>query len=198
MKSRKSVGLAGCVTGVFVALGVMGAFACTKDKKSDDVGTTSVTNADVGLTAPQIMEVARMATAARVAEAHLARDRSMDPRVQTLAAAMLEEDPASDGKSFEIEKRLDFQRRETLTSANIKDEADTTMKDLWTQSGVELDRAYVNAAVMEEQRFLVLIDSRLLPAAKDADVRAYLNDLRALTVKHLTAAKIVQDQIEPS
>jgi putative membrane protein len=60
------------------------------------------------------------------------------------------------------------------------------------QTGKDYEKAYIDAMVKGHQEALSLIDDRLLPAAQDDNVRAFLTNSREHVAMHLERAKSLQ------
>ena len=58
--------------------------------------------------------------------------------------------------------------------------------------GTNFDASYVDTQVKEHQTVLDLLDQKLIPAAKSADVKAYLADVRPKIALHLQHARDLQ------
>lgn len=69
-----------------------------------------------------------------------------------------------------------------------------TLAKLQAQSGDAFAKAYVDAMVKDHTAALQTLDSQLIPAAKDAEVRSFLKETRAHVADHLAAAKQLQGE----
>ena len=58
--------------------------------------------------------------------------------------------------------------------------------------GAAFDTAYINAMVMDHGKALEALDSMIIPAAKDADVVAFLKETRTHVADHLKQAQALQ------
>jgi putative membrane protein len=79
-----------------------------------------------------------------------------------------------------------------VTSMEEKGRADLAM--LGEKSGKDYEKAYVDAMVKGHEEALSLLDSRLLPAATDENVRTFLNNSRDHVAMHLERAKALQQK----
>jgi len=72
-------------------------------------------------------------------------------------------------------------------------EADTAelLTTLSNTAPAAFDKVYIDSQVTMHQRVLTLIDSRLVPDASDADVKALLGTLRTSVATHLASAQTI-------
>jgi putative membrane protein len=143
----------------------------------------------------QILQVTHFGDVAEVAQGKLAMDKAKDPRVKQLAQMMVADHGEADKKALEIVKKENMVLADSPTSTSLKSDADATTDSLKTKTGAEFDKAYVDAQVTEHQAVLDTLDTKLIPAAKDADVKAYLTEVRGKVAMHLDHARQLQTDL---
>jgi putative membrane protein len=67
---------------------------------------------------------------------------------------------------------------------------------LKSESGADFDKGYVDTQVKEHQAVLDLIDQKPGPNAKNADVRAFLVEVRTKVATHLEHAQDLQTALQ--
>jgi len=80
-----------------------------------------------------------------------------------------------------------------ITTMEEKGRADLAGLD--RSSGKDYEKAYVDAMVKGHEEALSLIDTRLLPAATDENVRTFLNNSRDHVAMHLERGRALQRKI---
>lgn len=76
---------------------------------------------------------------------------------------------------------------------------DKGTKELSTLAALDADRynsGYIDAMVSGHEAVLNMLDTKLLTAAKNSDLKAFLTDTRAAVAHHLDAAKKVQAEMK--
>ncbi len=144
------------------------------------------------LTDEQIVEITHTANAGEIEQARLAQTKAKDGRVKRLAAMMIKDHSDADMKGMKLAKKASLTPSDSPTSTSLKSDAESNTASLKTQTGADFDKAYVDTQVKEHQAVLDMIDEKLSPNAKNADLKAYLTDVRAAVAMHLQHAKDLQ------
>jgi putative membrane protein len=141
------------------------------------------------LTNEQILEVTHTADEGEIQQAQLAQSRSKSERVQSLAAMMLRDHKAAEKKADALAVRDNLTRQASPTSESLQTDADGFTRALKAEVGPGFDKDYVETQVREHQAVLDTIDTKLMPCASNADVKAYLEDVRVAVAMHLEHAR---------
>jgi putative membrane protein len=88
-------------------------------------------------------------------------------------------------------------RDASATSETLAGTADGTTRTLDREPPQDFDKEYVDSQVHEHQTVLDTIDQKLLDSAQDANVRAYVVDVRAAVASHLQHAQYLQKGMQP-
>jgi putative membrane protein len=157
-------------------------------------GNGPAPNADaIGtLTDEQIIEVTHTANRGEIEQAKLAQTKAKDGRVKKFAAMMLKDHTDADVKGMKLAKMDSLIPAESPTSDSLKNDAEGNTASLKTETGADFDKAYVDVQVKEHQAVLDMIDEKLSPNAKNADLKAYLADVHTAVATHLQHAKDLQ------
>jgi putative membrane protein len=145
------------------------------------------------LTDEQILQITHTANLGEIAQAKLARSKTHDARVRRLAAMMLKDHTAADDKGMAIAKQENLTPAPSATSTSIDGDVQSATGMLRAENGVAFDRGYVDTQVKEHQAVLDVIDQKLLPSAKDPDVKAFLTEVRTKVAMHLQHAQDLQN-----
>ena len=70
-----------------------------------------------------------------------------------------------------------------------------TITDLQSKSGADFDKAYADAEVTYHQAVIDAIDQTLLPAIKNAELKAFVQKVGPAFQGHLEAAKQLRKQL---
>ncbi len=147
------------------------------------------------LTDDQILEITHVANTGEIEQAKLAQTKSKDARVKKLAAMMIKDHSAADTKGVTLAKKDNFSPSSSAVSTSIESDANDKTSMLKGQTGTDFDKSYVDTQIKEHQAVLDTIDQKLLPNAKNADVKAYLTEVRSKVSMHLQHAQMLQTDL---
>lgn len=143
------------------------------------------------LTDPQIAAVTDAVNTAEIEQARLAQSKSTNDKVQSFAGMMIEHH----GQAKRKQTTLGIAEAESPLSLKLAAKTHTTMEQLKQKSGSEFDRAYLKAQVEGHQDVLDAIDQQLLPHVQNAQLKAYLEELRPQVAEHLARAQSAEDAL---
>lgn len=181
--------MSGTGTSATGATGTTGATGATGTGST--AGSAGATPA-VTLTDDQILQVLHVANLGEIDQAKHEQAKGKDAKVKAFAAMMVKDHTAADTKGTELAKQAKLTPSDNPVSTQIKTDGDKTMEQLKAQTGADLDRAYMDAQVKEHQAVLDTIDTKLMPNAKDANLKAMLTEVRPKIEAHLKAAQDLQ------
>jgi len=144
------------------------------------------------LTDEQIAAITDAANSAEIAQAKLAQSKSKDPDIKRFAAMMVKHH----GEAKQKQAKLKLKGSESSISTALESDATSTLNALKGDKGAEFDKAYIAAQVQEHQTVLDTINQKLLPNAKNADLRAYLDEIKPRVEEHLKQAKQIQEDLD--
>ena len=157
--------------------------------KADDEALVPKVDA---LSDEQIAAVTDAANSAEIAQAKLAESKSKDAGVKRFAAMMIAHHGAAKAKQAKLKLKL----AESSVSAGLEADAASTLDALKTDKGKDFDKAYIAAMVDGHQKVLDTINDKLLPNAKNADLKAYLEEIKPRVEQHLKEAKQLQESFD--
>jgi putative membrane protein len=140
----------------------------------------------------QIAAITDAANTTEIAQAKLAQTKSKDPNVKQFAAMMI----SHHGEAKQKQAKLKLKPAESGVSTAMQVDADSTMNALKADSGKDFDQAYITAQVDGHQKVLDTINDKLLPNVKNADLRAYLEEIKPRVEEHLKQAKVLQSSFD--
>ncbi|WP_394845895.1 DUF4142 domain-containing protein [Pendulispora brunnea] len=154
---------------------------------------TSSTSRDA-LTDDQILQVTHVANMGEVEQGKIAQQKAKDPRVKRFAAMMVKDHSDADMKGTELASRTSLSPSESSTSTMLKSDSDASVQRLKQGTG-DFDRAYIDAQVNAHRTVLDTIDNKLLPNAKNSELRSMLQTVRAKVEGHLKQAQDIQSSL---
>jgi putative membrane protein len=173
--------------------GPAGAASSKGNLIADNAGAP--TEAQPTLSDEQILGVTSAANEGEIEQGRLAESKAHDLRVKALAALMVKDHTAAQNMGQTLAKKAGLSPTGSPVSTSLQGAAQNVTQSLKSASRADFDRSYVDAQVNEHQDVLDTIDQKLLPNAKNADLRAYLNEVRATVAKHLAHAKELQQAL---
>jgi putative membrane protein len=165
---------------------------------SNDMASTERMPSDSSATPPtdeQILTIVHVANQGEIEQAKLAQSKAKDPRVKKLAAMMQKDHSAADGKDLSIVKRNHLDLSPSKASTDLESGANDNTQMLKGASGADFDKSYVDTQVKEHQEVLDTIDQKLVPNAKNSELRTYLAEVRTKVAMHLQHAKDLQAEL---
>jgi putative membrane protein len=140
----------------------------------------------------QIAAVTEAANTAEIAQAKVAQLKSKDASVKAFAAMMI----VHHGEAKQKQAKLKLKTEESGVSTAMNADAGATLDVLKTESGKNFDEVYVRSQITGHQKVLDTINDKLLPNAKDASLKAYLQEIKPKVEEHLKQAKQLQQSLD--
>lgn len=182
-------------------VGLVGGVACGGSERrmepqvASETTTTGALTASVAIGDDQIAAVLAAANRGELEQARLATERAKDSRVRRFAAEVATDDDAAEERLGGIETGVGVTPHEGPTSDELKDDCQHAVISLRSESSAAFDRTYVDAQIDQQQKVLTLI-ARLVPEAKNAQLRSELEECRSRVAAHLQHARDVQSALE--
>jgi putative membrane protein len=144
----------------------------------------------------QIAEVLDAANNGEIAQAREVLTKTSDLRVKDFAHHMIADHGKAESKLRSLDAKNGITPRDSADSNSIKAGGEGVMSTLRLASGLNLDRAYIDAQVDQHQKVLALIDT-YLSQAQSADLRDHLGEVRTKVAQHLALAREIQAVLRP-
>ena len=140
----------------------------------------------------QIAAIVVTANQVDIEAGKLARSRSHNQSVKTLANQMVVDHTAVNKSATDLATKLHLTPVTNATSDGLKQGGTDNMKHLKSLRGAEFDHAYVDNEVTYHQSVIDALDLTLLPNAKNEELKSLLANVRPAFVAHLQHAKEIQ------
>jgi putative membrane protein len=145
--------------------------------------------ADTGPSDAEIAHIAYTAGALDVAAAKQAIAKAQSEEVRAFAQTMIRDHEAVNGKALALVKKLGVAPAPNAVSASLSGEAEATLQRLASLPAGEFDRAYAQSEADFHRTVNGALQSTLIPAADNAELRALLDSGLALFREHQTHAE---------
>lgn len=149
----------------------------------------------IALSDDEILKVAQIANQTGIEVAKLAEQRAKSPDVRRFARSVSLARASQQRKTMRIASVLNLQPASSPAADDLKVDSDKQRETLTQKSGVEFDRAFLDAQIVQQQNVLKLIDDRLLPEAKEPTVKALVRDLRPEVERELAETRSLADKV---
>jgi putative membrane protein len=143
-------------------------------------------------------EIAAFLAAANKAEidaSTLVKSKAKNPEVKKFAAQMIKDHGAADKKAKAVFGKAGVTPQDGEASRAVTSSASEAIEKLKGLNGAELDRAYIDSQVAMHQQVLDAIDQTLMPNVANADLKAFMTEVRPKIQGHLDHAKQLQTKL---
>ncbi len=147
------------------------------------------------LTDAQIAAISGAANRGEVEQSKLATGKAKDAKVKKFAAMMGAHHGDADKAETALLKKQNLAPEESPTSTQLTLESSRLVESLRALTGTEFDKAYIDAQVKEHTAILEAMDTKLLPAVQNADLKTGLTMMRAKVESHLKEAQAIQTSL---
>jgi putative membrane protein len=158
----------------------------------------SAAAATTGMSDAQIAGITAAAHKGEIDAAKMAKKQSKNAKVKKFAAMMSKQHTAAQKAETAAETKAGITPAESDMSAKITQMNSDTASQLKDLKGKEFDKAYAKAMVDGHTKVLDSLDNVLIPAAKDAGLKAQLQKERPVVAEHLEHAKKLADSVGAS
>lgn len=124
-----------------------------------------------------------------------AQKSAKDPKVVAYANLMVKEHERINEEFAALLTKVDVKSEVTATSLGMQAELARDLATLCLLSGINFDRKYLHQQTMFENHMIELLDSSLIPSAKNPEIKTYLQSVRADHEKFLAQGQALQAEI---
>jgi len=156
------------------------------------------------LTDEQIAAVTDAIDNGELQQAQLAQQKAKSQEVKRFATQMQKAHMDMKRTDAALYRRLKITPQESMLSTQLQNDMKQMMDSLKDKTGSDFDKEYMDNQVKAHTAALDVIDNRLLPNAKDPQIKADLMTMRTHVAGHLKEAQRVQatlqsgsDQMQP-
>ncbi|WP_437967628.1 DUF4142 domain-containing protein [Sorangium sp. So ce260] len=160
--------------------------------------TTTAPSAPVEapLTDEQIVAVLDAANKKEIDEAQLAQTKAKHKDVKAYARVIAQHHTEAKAKQAKLIKKLGITAADSDKSKQLADETQQAVEQLKALQGADFDQQFVALMVKDHQTTLDLLDKRVLPNAKNADLKTMVEkELRPTIEKHLKDAEALAQKL---
>jgi putative membrane protein len=175
-----------------VAFAFMGALIPALPAHAESAGQTHVRPwSDANIAA-----IVLAANTVDIKNGELAFAKSKSQAVKAFARQMMTDHSSVNAKATALATRLKLVPEENQASLSLVAGADSTRDSMRKLSGAAFDRAYVKNEVAYHQAVLDLLDTALVPAAQNEELKDLLIAVRPAFMAHLEHAKAIRASLE--
>ena len=124
-----------------------------------------------------------------------AQKSAKDQKVVAYANLMVKEHERINDEFNALLKKVNIKAEVTATSLSMQTELTRDLATLGLMSGIKFDRKYLHQQTMFENHFIELLDSSLIPSAKNPEIKSFLQAIRADHEKFLAQGQALQAEI---
>jgi putative membrane protein len=150
---------------------------------------------EVALTEGQVAFFADLANRSEVEQGNLAKTRAKSAAVKRFADMMVKHHSESQKEQTALFQKLNLTTTDSGPATALRADAEKTLAGLKDATASDFDRAYIAAQVQVHRAVLQVIDDKLLPAARTAELTAALRKMRSTVEAHLSQAKTLESQL---
>lgn len=154
----------------------------------------TATSAPVG--DEQTVRILTTINGGEIEQAQLAKREAQDPRVKKFAAKMIEEHTKANDKIIKLYKSEQLLPANSTIANDLADQGAQMLSSLNEAEGPDFDQTYIDAQVQQHQGVLDLLNTRLIPSAANAQLKAALEDTKSMVEHHLDKAREIQQQMQ--
>jgi putative membrane protein len=143
----------------------------------------------------QIIKVADLANSSEIEQGKLAQKKATHSKVKAFAATMVSHHGKAKDRGGKLATRLSLVPAESPVASQLKSDADSMMSSLQSTAAGDFDGVYIAGQIDAHQKVLSALDERLIPNARDPELRSMLEEMRTTVQSHLDQAKGIQNEL---
>lgn len=144
------------------------------------------------LTDAQIVDILAAANEVDARSGELAQASASDARVKHYGAQLTTDHTGANRAGAELASRLGIAPEPNATSAKFREDAERNRGVLQRESGAEFDRVFLENEIEYHSMMLQAVDSTLLPAVTNPELRSHIQGIRPVVEAHLQQARQLQ------
>ena len=148
-----------------------------------------------GLNDPNIAAMVLAANSTDISYARLVPSRAERTDVKQFGARMLTDHTGVNGLVNDLLTKLNVTPEDNDASLNFRDESANRRDEMRDLEKYAFDSTYIENEVSYHIKFLATIDSVLIPAARNKDLKALLTAVRPAVAAHLAHAEQVRANV---
>ena len=148
------------------------------------------------LTDANIAAIVVAANSINIKAGKLAQSTTSNPAVKGLGDMMVRDHEAVNQQAVALVTKLHVTPRDNELSQKLNADAAKTYERLKAAKGAEFDRAYTANEVAYHEAVISVVQSQLIPGAKNAELKALLEQVLPALQAHLAHAKHVLSELK--
>jgi putative membrane protein len=148
-------------------------------------------NSTESLSDAQIAAIAGAINESEVEQAKIAIDETKNDAVKRFAETMIEHHSQAVKDVDELETRVGLEPADSRLLAQLRVEAKATEDKLDDTEDASFDKLYMTAQVDMHRKALDTLDGKLIPQARNAELKQLLQTLRPRIASHLEMARAI-------
>lgn len=144
------------------------------------------------ITDDEIVAASEALNAAQVEQGTLARNKAKEPRLREFAEKLKADHERARRDGISLAARLSIKPKESALSSELGADAAGATKTLKNAKKNDFDRLFVESQVAAQQKTLRLLDQKLIPNARNQDVKELLEGLRRTVRANLETIRSLQ------
>jgi putative membrane protein len=141
----------------------------------------------------QIISVLHTANMGEITQGQIALQKAQRTQVKSFAQKMVTEHTQNDQKGKAIAANAGMTPQSNPISMKLQKDSDEIVMKLNKADAKDFDKTYINSQVKVHKMVLETIDKKLLPNAKNSDLRNHLMMTRAAVAMHLQLAEQLEN-----
>ena len=141
----------------------------------------------------QIVGVVRALNEGEVEMGEMAKMTAAAQPARDFANMMVMDHSAADQTLSDLSQRLGIVPAESDLSTDMRKKHQAAMDELRRKTGADFDKEYATMMVNGHEQALRIIDDKLLPNAKNAELGALLREIRVKVAEHLSHARQLKE-----
>ena len=144
----------------------------------------------------EIASVAVVANQIDISYAAIAQERSKNADVLKFAQTMANDHKAIIAQAAALVKKLGVTPKDNAVSQKLLADAEKTKKVLHSKSAKDFNKAYIDNEVAYHKAVIGAVEGLLIPEAKNAELKALLQNVVPALKAHLGHAEMVQQKFQ--
>lgn len=144
----------------------------------------------------QVAAVVRAINVAEIDQAKIAVGKAKDPSVKHFAETMIAQHGQAVKDVDELDTKLNLRATDSQLATELRVNATSVENKLTQNNDPSFDKAYMMSQIDAHRQALDTIDSRLMPAVRNEDLRQMLQALRPRVANHLQMAQTILDTLK--
>ncbi len=144
------------------------------------------------LTDPEIASITIVSNQIAVNSSKYAKEVSKNKDVINFAETMMRDHQSAIDQANALVKKLGITPLDNPVSKKLNSDAEATMKTLRAKSGTDFDKAFIDHEVIYHKEVRDEIQDQLIPQAKNAELKDFLQKILPVVKTHLEHAEMIQ------